>query len=365
MATCPFCGFSGKLTAEHVFGDWLSRTGLDLEPVAHGAGPLNRIGQELGVRPPFRQTVRVCGKCNNGWMSRLEVVARRVLTPFILRESGEIAAEDTGPTAAWIQKTALTAMLVSSQEQREAGYGLPTAEYRGLWTMRDDAVPLPASQFWIGRYAGENRLASTWVTPLTVTAEGLPEADRPQGYAMTVVLGQLVLHGVRFTTPSLQVEVTTRQELPQLWPTTGPVAWPGGETVDDAAFLGFAGAKDLRSTERYIQVRPWTPATELPQSRAFGGMVELPTACGKHVVYYPARLVDEAMGGRFYAFWRACQCPAAYLIHTEPDGAHCKTIGTTEVISELYESLPGAEHIIENEQGTFPYKRLSTPSAPA
>lgn len=53
--------------------------------------------------------------------------------------------------------------------------------------------------------------------PLTVTATGLPEADRPQGYAMTIVLGQLVLHGVRYTTPSLQVEVITRQELPQLW----------------------------------------------------------------------------------------------------------------------------------------------------
>ena len=32
---------TGKLTAEHVFGNWLSRIGLDLEPVPHGAGPLN------------------------------------------------------------------------------------------------------------------------------------------------------------------------------------------------------------------------------------------------------------------------------------------------------------------------------------
>jgi hypothetical protein len=362
MPSCPFCGFTGKLTAEHVFGNWLSRIGLDLAPVPHGAGPLNRIGQELGVRPPFRQTVRVCGGCNNGWMSHLEAVARRVLTPFILGEAGQIETDDAGAVAAWVQKTAFTAMLISSDAQRSAGYGLPPSEYRGLWTGRAAMQPLPASQFWIGRYVGRSRVASAWVTPVTVTATGLPEADRPQGYAMTIVLGQLVLHGVRYTTPSLQAEVITRQELPQLWPATEPIAWPSGMPVDDAAFIGFAGAKDLRSTEQHIQVRPWKPATELPQSRAVDGMMELPTACGKHVVYYPASLVDEAMRGRFYAFGTACECGTAYLIQTEPDGAHCKAADTAGAISELYESLPGEEVVIEDQHGIFPCKRLPGPS---
>lgn len=140
----------------------LSRIGLDLAPVPHGAGPLNRIGQELGVRPPFRQTVRVCGGCNNGWMSHLETVARRVLTPFILGEAGQIETDDAGAVAAWVQKTALTAMLISSDAQRSAGYGLPPSEYRGLWTGRAAMQPLPASQFWIGRYVGRSRGASAW-----------------------------------------------------------------------------------------------------------------------------------------------------------------------------------------------------------
>lgn len=363
MPTCPFCDVSGKLTAEHVLGDWLSRMGLDLGPVAHGAGPLNGIGQELGVRPPFRQTVRVCGECNNGWMSRLEVVAQRALTPFILGEPGEIVAADTGAVAAWVQKTALTAMLVSSETERDSGYGLPASEYRGLWTLRDEARPLPASQFWIGRYVGWSRLASTWVTPLAVIVEGLPEADRPQAYGLTVVLGQLVVHGVRFTTPSLQVELSTRQELPQLWPMTGPVRGSGGVPVDDAAFLGFAGGKDLRSTEPHIEVRPWRPATELAAGRAVQGMVELPTICGKHVAYYPAGLVDEAMGGRFYAFGTACECGTAYLIHTEPDGAQCKAAGTEETISELYEHLPGEQWELRDEHGMFACKLLPRAAA--
>ena len=57
-ASCAFCGFTGKLTGEHVFGDWLRRIGLDLDPVAHLAGPLNRIGRDLGLTPPFIRTVR-------------------------------------------------------------------------------------------------------------------------------------------------------------------------------------------------------------------------------------------------------------------------------------------------------------------
>ena len=42
-------------------------------------------------------------------------------------------------------------------------------------------------------------------------------------------------------------------------------------------------------------------ATELPASEQTGDLVELPTACGKHVAYYPSILI-EAMHGRFYAF---------------------------------------------------------------
>ncbi|BBJ39967.1 hypothetical protein SSPO_026850 [Streptomyces antimycoticus] len=358
-ATCVFCGSADTLTGEHVLGDWLSKIGLDLDPVPHGAGWLNRIGRELGVRPPFRQKVRdVCGDCNHGWMSRLEVVAQRVLTPLILGQSGRIEATDQGAIAGWVQKTALTAMLVSSEADRGRGYGLPASEYHELYALRDELRPLPASQFWAGRYEGV-RGWSIRVTPLAVSVDGLPEPDRPQAYAMTILLGQLVLQGVRFTTPSLQVRVSMR--LPQLWPPAGPVTWPSGQPLEDDAFLDFAGGKGFRSVEQHIQVQPWQPATELEPSRAVGGMVELPTICGKHVVYYPAALVDEAMHGRFYAFGTACECPMAYLIHTEPDGAHCRAADTAEVISGLYEKLPGEEYEIEDDDGSFWCKRLPSP----
>lgn len=361
MATCAFCGYSGKLTGEHVLGDWLGKIGLDQDPVAHGAGALNRLGREFGVRPPFRQTVRdVCGDCNNGWMSRLENLARRTLTSLILGKPGVISLEDQGAVAAWAQKTALTALLVSSEEDRAEGYGVPAPEYHALYARRNDAQPLADSRFWIGRYEGV-RGWSVRITPLAVCVDGMPEPDQPQGYAMTVVIGQLVLHGVRFTTSSLQVDVSTRLDMSQIWPPAGLIRWPEGQPLDDAAFLGFAGGKDFRSSESNIDLRPWRPATELTRSQTVGGMVELPTICGKHTVYYPAILVDEAMRGRFYVFGTACECGTAYLIRTEPDGAHCKAADTTEAVSELYERLPGEELMIQDEHGTFECKRVALP----
>jgi hypothetical protein len=127
---CSFCGGEAKLTGEHVLGSWLSRIGLDLQPVQHRAGPLSLVGRNLGgVRPPYRQTVRsVCATCNNGWMSRLEMVAERVLSPFILGAPGTMPAEDQGTIAAWVQKSALVAMLVLSETERTTGHGLPPSE---------------------------------------------------------------------------------------------------------------------------------------------------------------------------------------------------------------------------------------------
>jgi hypothetical protein len=358
-ATCVFCGSANTLTGEHVLGDWLTKIGLSIDPVPHGAGWLNRMGRDLGVRPPFRQKVRdVCGACNHGWMSRLEVTAQRVLTPLILGQPSRVEAADQGAIAAWVQKTALTAMLVSSEADRDRGYGLPVEEYHELYALRDEPRPLPASQFWAGRYEGV-RGWSIRVTPLAVRVDGLPEPDRPQAYAMIILLGQLVLQGVRFTTPSLQVRVSTW--LSEWWPPAGPITWPTGTPLHDDGFLDFAAGKDFRSAEQYIELQPWQPATELKPSQLVGGVVELPTICGKHVVYYPAALVSEAMHGRFYAFGAACECPMAYLIHTESDGAHCKAADTAEIVSGLYEALPSEECEIEDNGGRFYCKRLPSP----
>lgn len=355
---CVFCGASGALTGEHVLPDWLTAIGLPMDEVAHGAGWLNLIERPMGVSQPFRRTVKdVCGPCNNGWMSDLEAVAKRVLTPLILGESGVIESPDRGAVATWFQKTALVAMLVSPEEDRARGYGLPLSEYHELYQRRASQEPLPATQVWIGRYEGDGRTGSTWVVPQVVAIDELPDLDTPQAYAMTLVLGQLVLHGVRFTSTALSVDLATERGMPCLWPGDGPVAWPEGRPVLEADFLRFSAGKELRSLEAHVTIRPWTTATDLV-SRSVGSMVELATICGKHVVYYPEVLVEEARRGRFYAFWTGCECGIGYLIETQDDGAHCKKGGPPAAIEEIYNSLPGEEYVQEDENGRFACKSL-------
>jgi hypothetical protein len=109
-----------------------------------------------------------------------------------------------------------SAASASSDAERASGYGLPEAEYRKLYERRSEMEPLPASKFWIGRYEGVGRTASMWVTPLVVNVEGYPEPEWPQGYVMTIVLGELLLHGIRFTTPFLEFGLSTQRALPSL-----------------------------------------------------------------------------------------------------------------------------------------------------
>lgn len=52
----------------------------------------------------------------------------------------------------------------------------------------------------------------------------------------------------------------------------------------------------------------------------------------------------------------------AYLIHTEPDGAHCKASGTTADITARYEILQGEEFEVLASLGRFNCKILTTTS---
>jgi hypothetical protein len=358
---CVFCGATGTLTREHVFGEWLTRIGLDDGTVALRAGPLNRLGRDLGITRPFRQTVRdVCAECNGSWMSGLESVARRVLTPFILGETGTIEPVDSGAVAAWVQKTALIAMLVSSEEDRARGYGLPPSEYSDLFAQRDAVEPLPDTHVWIGRYEGAGRTGSVRVVPQVVHF-GESEDDEPgesHGYAMTIVLGELLLHGLRLTTPQLQLPIATERTLPRLWPLSGVVSWPAGTPIDDAGFLNFSGGREFDVGLPRATLRPWRHATDLAASREVGSMVELPMICGEHIAYYPAALVHEAMRGCFHAFMTSCDCERAYLIETASDGAHCKAAGSGSEVGELYGAIPGDEYAVEDENGRFFCKRV-------
>jgi len=355
---CVFCGSTGKMTGEHVLGDWLSKIGLPQDPVLHVTGPLNRSPRNIGIRPPFRQKVRdVCGSCNSGWMSDLEGVAGRVLTPMIFGRAGIIEQHEQAAIVQWATKTALVGMLLSSDRDRADGYGVLASEYQKLYALREQVQPLPNTQFWIGRYSGSQRLASLPVTPMVMMFDGLTEPDHPHGYVMTLVLGELLMQGVRFTSSWLELPLVPDQGFGQIWPASANLLWPTGQPVDDQDFQTVVIGANLAS-DKLLQVRPWKPAVELSRSTLRGSAVRLPTPCGKHAVFYPAVLAARGRQGVRQAFLTSCECQKAYLVVTEPDGAHFKAEGASQHVGALYEELEGEEHRRDDSQGGFVYKLL-------
>ena len=145
----------------------------------------------------------VCAKCNNGWLSELEGAAKPIIAPLIRGEARCLPYEDQALIAAWTCKTALVSLLMSSDEARAGGYGVPPTEYAALYAQRDRLEPLPFSQYWIGSFTGDRRTLSIWITPFVTEVVGTDSPpDIPSGYAMTLVLGALLVQGVRFTAPA-------------------------------------------------------------------------------------------------------------------------------------------------------------------
>jgi hypothetical protein len=136
------------------------------------------------------------------------------------------------------------------------------------------------------------------------------------------------------------------------------IQWPRGETVTDDTFLAYTKGLNLSPSLKHATIRPWKPATDLPDSVAEGSKVRLPAPCGPHHVFYPAVLVAEALRRTFYSFMTSFECGKAYLVRTEADGAHFKTEGEGSAVEALYEELPGEEIVIQDSEGAFICKRI-------
>ena len=352
--TCVFCGASGKMTSEHVLPNWLAGVGLAKQPVVQASGWLNRSPQSHGQGQPFQTKVKaVCAACNNGWMSALEQTACRVFSPIIRGESQAVSEEDHPALATWSLKTALVAMMVSSQEDRTHGYGLPAVEFADLYRRRRQRRPPDHVQVWLGRFSGDQHIATVQATPMIVVEDGLAEPDAPQAYVFSVLLGEMFLQGIRFTATLVEFDLATQEGLAQIWPVLGDVDWPTGDVVTDRTLRAAQKGMNLHSIEAQRKLLPYRPAVDLPDSAADGRLVHLSTPCGRHQVYYPDALVAEATRRRFYAFMTMCECPKAYLVQTESDGVHFKIEGSPEAIEEQYNVLEGEELVAETPDGKF------------
>lgn len=345
--TCVFCGAKGAMTREHVWPNWLSGLGIIDESVEIGVGRLNRLFDRRGPMPAFQVTVKsVCEKCNNGWMSDLEHEVRPVLAHIIYGNACTIDSAKQPVVAFWALKTLLTSMLTLPKDGRN---GVAKSEYNDLYaSVNADGQP-NNMQVWIGQYKGERHLIQA--TPMVVVPKGSSEPPVPQAYVFSIVLGEALIQGVRFTDPSKKISLISMRNFGQVWPVLGNISWPVGKSVDDDSIERCLKGKELQSTDSRVQFIPWSLAVDLPMGTQDGSAVSMLTPCGKHNVFYPALLVEEARQGRFYMFHTSCECGKAYLYRTEPDGVHCIACGTYDGIESAYDALAGVEYCFENDRG--------------
>lgn len=345
------------MTREHVWPDWLSRTGFPNEPTVIESGPLNRLSSEFGPMRPLSTTVKaVCDKCNNGWMSRLEQTVRPVLTPIISGQSTVIEAPVLPTLSLWAFKTALIAMLLSKGDHDLPP--VPPSDYVDIYNSRELFQPHGPVLVWIGRYGTQEPGLSAQVTPVVFERNGQSLSSRPQAYVFSVLVGEVFVEGIRFTDRNSETSLLHPPGFVRLWPEGDSFSWPLESSLNHADWRLAQRGENLEVAEGNVDLRPWDPAVNLPPSRLVSGMVQLPTMCGKHYVFYPAALVTEASKGRFYRLMTMCECGVAYLVETEPDGAHCKEADEPEVILRIYESLKGMEREFRDHGGTFTCKRI-------
>lgn len=156
-------------------------------------------------KPAFRSR-KFCGKCNNGWMSRLEEQALPLLGPMIKGTPTVLGPDEQKLLAFWIWKTTLTFQSLEPAEYR----CVPDALYGDLFEHRS---PLIGSQIWLGWRNGGD--------PAWHRAHTLVRRDAPgRGFGSTLAMGSLVAHLVWHDDPQryLRLSGHIAGALIQVWP---------------------------------------------------------------------------------------------------------------------------------------------------
>jgi len=224
---CLFCGTSGPLTDEHVYGKWLRKlgyTGEGVREIVPGDGS-ERIIQRGG---PFSKTLKiVCRPCNNEWMSGMETAAEPLLTAMFNACGSSLRLDETArlTLARWAFKTIANISrinysdpfpLVHRREFRHAGQPPQHAQ------VRIGAASIPVQAM------GEN-LAESRFEPRSMTVTGAGHAASFPFYRGTFRLITVVFDIVGYVTDDYEMGISPdgnlKRALLPLWPSAHPSIW--------------------------------------------------------------------------------------------------------------------------------------------
>jgi hypothetical protein len=207
---------------------------------------------------PTFTTKRICGSCNNGWMSELESRVRKTMGGLINDISLVLNREQQQSLALWASKTA---MVIEGAKQSKNNFY--SVEQRH--SFRRTLAPPPDTAIWLGRCAQSNMLHGE-ARKLHPRKSATPN-PLDDGCATTFVIGRLVIQllsvkckpetGQRNLIIQMR-EGPWERRLAQVWPIERErVNWPPPDSFNDLD----DGLRDLR--RRFaVGVRSGVPGSE-------------------------------------------------------------------------------------------------------
>lgn len=243
IGICSFCGTHGRMTQEHATPRWLGRYLAQQFPPSGRLEAVRIVSGSDGnpqqyVRPvgglSFHKAPVVCSRCNNEWMSGLEIAAAPLLKRLARGDPATLDEEDARLLATWLTKTALIYELV--EQERD---GMTSSEADRRWFGRH-RLPLPTSRIWLAHYEGSR--GTTIVVRRTLFLYDLDaEVPRPEAHGVLfgLVFGRLAVRvGFVRSRPNFATAfaVADGPLAPQLWPSSAPLTWPPGHALDDEGF---------------------------------------------------------------------------------------------------------------------------------
>ena len=231
--SCVFCGRDGKLTKEHAWPKWLQKAvpgAFDLAPHTH-EDAVGQVTRWLGTA--FSDEVRrVCGDCNHGWMSRLELTVEPLLTALIFGRPQPLDSASSQIIALWIAKTAL--MLRYTHQ----GMFIPPSHYRELYSHqhppKDCRVWVACATDWRDEVADNH-------FPLRLVDPPKLKSDSPNAYGITMRVGKFIAQVFGHEVGAALNISGIPTYMAEIWPRQTP--WPPARTLSEgeaaAAMLVF------------------------------------------------------------------------------------------------------------------------------
>lgn len=222
---CVYCG-RFDVTKQHVWPVWLAAllprdaksNSQMLVGMAHPVPGLAVIQTRLETRrgDAGSRTIRnVCGQCNGGWMSRLEIAAKPLLADLILGNRVALDATAQHILAAWITMFCITAEFTD-----RAQLGIPASDRVAL---KESSQPLDRWRIFIGRYHGTEWRKRYSHCGLEFRLF-LPAAGEKIGTAQcsTFVAGELVVYAYSWSHANNAIndflDPVKNVQLQQIWP---------------------------------------------------------------------------------------------------------------------------------------------------